>query len=133
MKNWSVPDFFSPIRYVYSNSHVFLFFFFLSFLEIATSSDGDDIKKQFPYLLEHPGGKRIHYFINTNRCVFGGVRTVGSLLDNIKPVRGAEVLALSETVDSVWYYLTKYKVWLEYQTANNIKWIKDGQVIMGHL
>ena len=59
------------------------------------------------------------YFLNTNRCIIGDVQRVRSLLDKRKPVRGAEVFAVTPDCKSV-LYNAKYK-WYPYRSATEIR------------
>ncbi|EDO31184.1 predicted protein [Nematostella vectensis] len=45
----------------------------------------------------------MHFYLNLDRCAYGGVVMVGSLLDHKKQVRGAEVFAVNSTCSGVYY------------------------------
>ena len=66
----------------------------------------------------------MHYFLNTDRCVLGNIRSVGSFLDGKKPVRGAEIFAVPHSCKSVWFHDDKYGGWKKYISAKNIKCTK---------
>ena len=73
----------------------------------------------------HPSETML-YFLNTNRCIYGDVRRVRSLLDGRKPVRGAEIFAMTSDCSQVMYHAKGQ--WSPYISAKNIRWTKNPNV-----
>ena len=63
--------------------------------------------------------KGVHYFLNIDRCAYGGVIHVSSFLDNTPQVRGAEVLAVNSECTQVYYH--DDGIWQPYISARNIR------------
>lgn len=63
--------------------------------------------------LDDPG---VRYYLNIDRCAYGGIVLVRSLLDNTPQVRGAEVLAVNSDCSQVFY---NDVVWRPYQSASS--------------
>ncbi|PFX27710.1 hypothetical protein AWC38_SpisGene7593 [Stylophora pistillata] len=64
--------------------------------------------------LDDPG---VRYYLNIDRCAYGGIVLVRSLLDNTPQVRGAEVLAVNSDCSQVFY--NDDVVWRPYQSASS--------------
>ena len=66
--------------------------------------------------------KGIRYYLNIDRCAYGGVVAVRSLLDGTPQVRGAEILAV-KFVNSkcTQVYYNDDGVWKRYGSARNIR------------
>ena len=71
------------------------------------------------FLFEFSQGVR--YYLNIDRCAYGGVIAVRSLLDGTPQVRGAEILA-AKYVNSkcTEVYYNDDEVWKRYRSAINI-------------
>lgn len=68
----------------------------------------------------------VRYYLNIDRCAFGGVIAVRSSLDNTPQVRGAEVFAVT-TNCSVFYEEDGY--WKPYQSARRIQCMRSNRLI----
>lgn len=58
-----------------------------------------------------------HYYLNLDRCAYGGIRLVGSPLDNKEMVRGAEIVAVDQKCTTVYYHGEE---WSPYETGRDI-------------
>ncbi|KAL9987607.1 hypothetical protein ACROYT_G001944 [Oculina patagonica] len=61
----------------------------------------------------------VRYYLNIDRCAYGGVIAVSSFLDNTPQVRGAEVLAVNSNGTQVYY--NDDGIWHPYISARNIR------------
>ena len=57
----------------------------------------------------------VRYYLNIDRCAYGGVIAVRSVLDNTPQVRGAEVLAVNSECTQVYY--NDDGIWKRYGSA----------------
>ena len=58
-----------------------------------------------------------HYYLNLDRCAYGGIRHVRSHLDNKEMVRGAEVVAVDHNCTTVYYHSER---WVPYESGRDI-------------
>lgn len=58
-----------------------------------------------------------HYYLNLDRCAYGGIRPVGSPMDNKEMVRGAEIVAVNQNCSTVYYHA---EGWFPYETGRDI-------------
>ncbi|PFX23603.1 uncharacterized protein LOC111332759 [Stylophora pistillata] len=58
-----------------------------------------------------------HYYLNLDRCAYGGIRHVRSHLDNKEMVRGAEVVAVDHNCTTVYFHS---EVWTPYESGRDI-------------
>lgn len=58
-----------------------------------------------------------HYYLNLDRCAYGGIRLVGSPIDGKEMVRGAEILAVNHNCTIVYYHSKK---WTPYKSGRDI-------------
>lgn len=61
----------------------------------------------------------MHYYLNVDRCAYGGVIAVSSHLDHKPQVRGPEVFAVNFNCSSVYYEMNAK--WHAYGTATDFK------------
>lgn len=58
-----------------------------------------------------------HYYLNLDRCAYGGIRLVGSPLDGKEMVRGAEIVAVNHNCSTVYYHA---EYWTPYLSGRDI-------------
>ena len=58
-----------------------------------------------------------HYYLNLDRCAYGGIRPVGSPMDGKEMVRGAEIVAVNHNCTSVYYHSEE---WTPYDSDRDI-------------
>lgn len=58
-----------------------------------------------------------HYYLNLDRCAYGGIRLVGSPLDGKEMVRGAEIVAVNHNCSTVYYHA---EYWTPYVSGRDI-------------
>lgn len=63
----------------------------------------------------------VRYYLNIDRCAYGGVIAVSSLLDNTPQVRGAEILAVNCEPGRKKVYYNDDGIWKHYGSATNIR------------
>ena len=61
----------------------------------------------------------MHYYLNIDRCAYGGVVQVSSWLDNTPQVRGAEIVAVNSECTQVYYH--DDGAWKPYKSARDIR------------
>ena len=62
----------------------------------------------------------MHYYLNIDRCAYGGVVQVASWLDNIPQVRGPEIFAVNSEYTQVYYH--DDGEWHPYISARDIRY-----------
>ena len=62
----------------------------------------------------------MHYYLNIDRCAYGGVVHVASRLDNIPQVRGPEIFAVNSEYAQVYYH--DDGEWHPYISARDIRY-----------
>lgn len=77
----------------------------------------DKLKKKMALNFGRINYTDAHYYLNLDRCAYGGIRLVGSPLDNKEMVRGAEIVAVDQNCTTVYYHSEE---WSPYETGRDI-------------
>lgn len=79
--------------------------------------DFDKLKKKLGLDIGRINYTDAHYYLNLDRCAYGGIRHVRSHLDNKEMVRGAEVVAVDLNCTTVYYHSER---WVPYESGRDI-------------
>ena len=59
-----------------------------------------------------------HYYLNLDRCAYGGIRHTADRIDGTPIVRGAQMFAVDHNCSVVYYHST---IWKAYRSSRNIR------------
>lgn len=77
----------------------------------------DSLKKKMDLKFGKTNYTDAHYYLNLDRCAYGGIRPVGSPLDGKEMVRGAEVVAVNHNCSIVYFHSEE---WTPYSSGRDI-------------